>query len=71
MWFAHSPHGLREITDDEILARAEQIKASRTVTGPVLSPCQIPGTRHVIPSTHNHNHGGCSHAYCCHGCPRR
>ena len=72
MWLEHTPHGLREITDEEILARAEQIKARREMNGPVLYPWQMPGTSHAIPSIHNHfNHfGGCPHAHC-YGCPRR
>lgn len=72
MWFEHTPHGLREITEEEILARAEQIKARRKMDGPVLYPWQIPGTGHAIPSIPNH-FGGCSHVHCydCYGCPRR
>ena len=71
MWFEHSPHGLREITEEEILARAEQIKARRDeVNGPVLCPWQMPRTSHAIPSIHNHYLGGYPHARC-YGCPRR
>ena len=33
MWFELVPHGMREITDDEIVARAEQIKAHRALQG--------------------------------------
>lgn len=69
MWFEHSPHGLREITE-EILARAEQIKARREMNGPVLCPWQMPRTSHAIPSIHNHYLGGYPHARC-YGCPRR
>ncbi len=69
MWFEMAPHGMREITDDEILARADQIKARREMDGPALCPWQIPGTGHYIPSPHNHTHGGC-HAHC-YRCPRR
>lgn len=65
-------HGMRELTDDEILARAEQIKARREVTGPVvLRLCDLPGTQHgysATPHTYSHTHGGC-HA-CCYRCPR-
>lgn len=38
MWFEMTPHGMREITDDEILARADQIKARREMGGPALYP---------------------------------
>ena len=70
MWLEHTPHGLREITEEEILARAEQIKARRKMNGPVLCPWQMPRTSHAIPSIHNHYLGGCPHAHC-YGCPRR
>lgn len=33
MWFDLVPHGMRAITDDEIVARAEQIKAHRALQG--------------------------------------
>ena len=33
MWFEPMPHGMREITDDEIVAKAEQIKAHRALQG--------------------------------------
>ena len=33
MWFELMPHGMREITDDEIVAKAEQIKAHRALQG--------------------------------------
>ena len=69
MWFEMTPHGMREIADDEILARADQSKARREMDGPALYPWQIPGTGHYIPSPHNHTYGGC-HAHC-YRCPRR
>lgn len=69
MWFEMTPHGMREISEDEILARADQIKTRREMDGPALYPWQIPGTGHYIPSPHNHTYGGC-HA-CCYRCPLR
>ena len=68
MWFELTPHGMREISEDEILARADQIKARREMDGPALYPWQIPGTGHYIPSPHNHTYGGCH--VCCYRCPR-
>lgn len=65
--FECTSHGIRELTDDEILLRAEQIKARRVMDGATLYPWQIPGTGHYIPSPHNHTYGGC-HA-CCYRCP--
>lgn len=80
MWFELMPHGMREITDDEIVAKAEQIKAHRASQGgaghettpPALYPCQMPSHIHSI-SLHSHTFnpcGGYSHAHC-HCCPRR
>lgn len=69
LFITWTAHGMRELTDDEILARAEQIKARREVTGPVvLRLCDLPRMSHTIPATHSHIHGGC-HA-CCYRCPR-
>ena len=73
MWFEPTPHGMRAITDDEIVARAEQIKAHHASQGeaghettpPVLSPWQMPSHTHTFNSC-----GGNSHAHC-HCCPRR
>ncbi len=68
MWFEITPQ-MRELSEDEILARADQIKTRRGMDGPTLYPWQIPGTGHHIPSPHNHTCGGC-HAQC-HCCPLR
>lgn len=73
MWFELMPHGMREITDDEIVARAEQIKAHRALQGgaghetthPTLYPWQMPSHSHTLNPC-----GGCFHAHC-HCCPRR
>lgn len=73
MWFEPTPHGMREITEDEILAVAETIRTRRAVQqegghGMDLPPpclCQMPFHSHTI-----NRYGGCSHAHC-HCCPRR
>ena len=72
MWFELVPHEMREITDDEIVARAEQIKAYRASQGgaghettpPELYPWQMPSHSHTF------NPCGGFHAHC-HCCPRR
>lgn len=72
MWCEPMPHGMREVTDDEILTVAEKIKTYRAMqegTGhgtesPPLYPCQMPSHSHINP------HGGCPHAHC-HCCSRR
>ena len=56
MWFEPMPHGMREISEDEILAAAEKIKASRSgvqegghgMGHPTLLPCQMPSHIHSI-----------------------
>ena len=68
MWFEMTPHGMRKITDDEILDRADQIKARREAAGAVLRLCDLPRMSHSIPPTHSHMIGGCH--VCCYRCPR-
>lgn len=73
MWFELMPHGMREITDDEIVAKAEQIKAHRALQGgaghettpPTLYPWQMPSHSHTV-----NRCGGCYHAHC-YCCPLR
>lgn len=73
MWFELVPHGMRAITDDEIVARAEQIKAHRALQGgagrettpPTLYPWQMPSYSHTVSPC-----GGCYHAHC-YCCPLR
>ena len=73
MWFEPMPHGMREITDDEIVARAEQIKAHRASQGgaghETTPPTLYPWQMHSHSLTLNPC-GGCFHAHC-HCCPRR
>jgi hypothetical protein len=80
MWFELMPHGMREISEDEVLAAAEKIKAFRSgvqegghgMGHPTLLPCQMPSHIHSI-SSHSHTFnpcGGYLHAHC-HCCPRR
>lgn len=71
MWFEPTPHGMRKITEDEILAAAEKIKAYRAMREgghgmkpPTLYPCQMPSHSHPL------NLCGGFHAHC-HCCPRR
>lgn len=74
MWFEMSPHGMREVSEDEILAVAERIRAERgrlseacrETEPPALYPRQMPS------SSHNWNcrKGGCSHVHCYY-CPLR
>lgn len=74
MWFEMSPHGMREVTKDEILAAAERIRAERgrlseacRETEPsALYPWQMPSFSH----NRNCRKGGCSHAHC-YCCPLR
>lgn len=69
--FLHN--GMRAITEDEIVARAEQIKAHRAFQGgadhgiptPTLSPWQMPSHSHTVSPC-----GGCYHAHC-YCCPLR
>lgn len=73
MWFELMPHGMREITDDEIVAKAEQIKAHRALQGgaghettpPTHYPWQMPSHSHTINRCE-----GCYHAHC-YCCPLR
>lgn len=70
MWFELVSHGMRAITDDEIVTKAEQIKAHRALQGgaghetspPTPYPWQMPSHSHTI-----NRCGGCyhDHCYCC------
>lgn len=72
MWFELMPHGMREVTDDEILTVAEKIKVYRAMRErghgtepPTLYLCQMPSHSHSLNPC-----GGYAHAHC-HCCPRR
>ena len=80
MFFKLMPHGMQKISEDEVLAAAEKIKASRSggqegghgIDTPTLLPCQMPSYIHSIsPHSHTFNPcGGCYHAHC-YCCPLR
>ena len=73
MWFELTPHGMREITEDEILAVAKKIRTRRAIqqggghgtTPPTLYPWQMPSHSHTVNPC-----GGCYHAHC-YCCPLR
>ena len=72
MWFELTPHGMRKITEDEILAVTKKIRTRRAIQQggghgaepPSLLPCQMPSHSHTF------NPCGGFHAHC-HCCPRR
>ena len=80
MWFEMSPHGMREVSEDEILAEAERIRAERgrpneacRETEPsTLYPWQIPSSSHThtLSPIRNSCQGGCCHVHCYY-CPLR
>ena len=80
MWFEMSPHGMREVSEDEILAVAERIRAERgrlseacrETEPPALYPWQMPSSSHThtISPIRNCRKGGCSHVHCYY-CPLR
>lgn len=79
MFLEPTPHGMREVTEDDILAAAERIRAERIKQGiasrkrelPTMFPWQLPLQSHTLNFTRNCRQGGCSHAHHCYCCPLR
>lgn len=66
MFLESTPHGMRQVTDDEILSAADAIRVRRESGNgvPTLRLCDLPSQTHTTTSLHNHNFGGCCHVHC-------